>query len=77
MSNAAEWIYIGQTDNIRRALQHHLEEAEGSIMKRHPTGFVFEICDQAHCRERQGRLVTEYAPACNRGGESAFTKKPH
>jgi hypothetical protein len=69
ISNASEWIYIGQTDNIRGALQHHLQDVDTSIMKRRPTGFVFEICDESHRQARQGRLVTEYAPACNKGGE--------
>jgi|ERR1700677_4205809 hypothetical protein len=68
ISNASEWIYIGQSDNIQAALQEHLQDVDASIMKRHPTGFVFEICDQTHRLARQGRLVVEYAPACNRGG---------
>ncbi len=66
ISNAREWIYIGETDNIQSSLMSHLHEINTKLMKRVPTGFVFEVCDQAHRAARQDRLVTEYGPACNR-----------
>ena len=66
ISNAREWIYIGETDNIQGALLTHLQRLETALMKRGPTGFVFEICDQARRSSRQDRLVVEYGPACNR-----------
>jgi hypothetical protein len=66
ISNAREWIYIGETDNIQIALLDHLQKVDTSIMKRHPTGFVFEVCDQAKRAARQDRLVFEYEPVCNR-----------
>jgi len=66
ISNAREWIYIGETDNIQGALFHHLQDLGASLMKRQPTGFVFEICDEARRSARQDRLVLEYEPVCNR-----------
>jgi hypothetical protein len=66
ISNAREWIYIGETDNIQGALFHHLQDLYASLMKRQPTGFVFEICDGARRPARQDRLVLEYEPVCNR-----------
>jgi hypothetical protein len=66
ISNAREWIYIGVTGNIRSALLTHLQEAGTSLMKRLPTGFVFEVCDDAQHQRRQDRLVLEYEPTCNR-----------
>jgi predicted GIY-YIG superfamily endonuclease len=66
ISNAREWIYIGETDNIQSSLLDHLHEINTKLMKREPTGFVFEVCDQARRASRQDRLVTEYGPACNR-----------
>jgi predicted GIY-YIG superfamily endonuclease len=66
ISNAREWIYIGETDNIQSSLLSHLHEINTSLMKREPTGFVFEVCAQAHRASRQDRLVSEYGPACNR-----------
>ncbi|HYV62135.1 MAG TPA: hypothetical protein VE958_05645 [Bryobacteraceae bacterium] len=66
ISNAREWIYIGETDNIQGSLLTHLQDLQTSLMKREPTGFVFEVCDQARRSARQDRLVLEYEPACNR-----------
>ena len=66
ISNAREWIYIGEADNIQGALLAHLEERSTSLMKLEPTGFTFEICDGGRRPARQDRLVLEYHPACNR-----------
>ncbi len=66
ISNAREWIFIGETEDIQAALLAHVQEPDSSMMKRQPTGFVFEICDQAIRPSRQDRLVCEYGPACNR-----------
>lgn len=66
ISNAREWIYIGEADNIQGALLAHLVDADTSLMKRGPTGFTFEICDGGRRPARQGRLVLEYSPICNR-----------
>jgi hypothetical protein len=66
ISNAREWIYIGETNNIQSSLLAHLENHRTSLMKREPTGFVFEVCDEARRSARQDRLVLEYGPSCNR-----------
>ena len=66
ISNAREWIYIGETDNIQSSLLIHLQNLHTALMKRVPTGFVFEVCEQARRSSRQDRLVLEYEPACNR-----------
>jgi hypothetical protein len=66
ISNAREWIYIGQTDDIQRALLAHLEDAKTALMKREPTGFVYEMCEGPKRPARQDRLVLEYEPICNR-----------
>ena len=73
ISNAHEWIYIGETDNIQNALIEHLQERNTALQNRKPTGFAFEICDRARRASRQDRLVLEYEPACNRSaaGRSA------
>jgi hypothetical protein len=67
ISNAREWIYIGESDNIQGSLLTHLQELRTALMKREPTGFVFEVCDPASRSSRQDRLVVEYGPACNGG----------
>ena len=66
ISNAREWIYIGESDNIQGALFHHLQELHTALVKRLPTGFVFEVCDGARRSARQDRLILEYEPVCNR-----------
>jgi hypothetical protein len=66
VSNASQWLFIGETDDIQDALLTHLQDYETPLMKKQPTGFVFEICDRAGRCARQDRLVLEYEPACNR-----------
>jgi hypothetical protein len=65
MSNASEWIYIGETDNIQQVLLEHLGNPNTSVMKKRPTGFVCELCDGTRSPARQERLILEYEPACN------------
>jgi hypothetical protein len=66
ISNAREWIYIGETDDIQGALLTHLNEFESALMRSKPAGFVFEVCDRGRRSARQDRLVHEYGPTCNR-----------
>lgn len=66
ISNAREWIYIGQTDNIQGKLLDHLSEANSLLKKRGPTGFAFELCEASIRTSRQDRLVLEYEPIVNR-----------
>jgi predicted GIY-YIG superfamily endonuclease len=65
LSNAREWIYIGVSENIRGSLLEHLEARSSRLMKRQPTGFVYEVCLGDEC-VRQDRLIQEYEPTCNR-----------
>jgi hypothetical protein len=66
ISNATEWIYIGESDNIQEALLGHLQELGTPLLTRRPTGFVFEICEWTRRSARQDRLILEYEPTCNR-----------
>jgi hypothetical protein len=68
ISNAREWIFIGETNNIQAKLLDHLQNPETPLMKMRPTGFVFESCEPAGRPARHNRLVLEYEPACNRKG---------
>ncbi len=65
LSNAREWIYIGESDNIQAALLAHLSEPDSELMRLAPKGFVLETCDRARRLFRQGRLIGEYRPLCN------------
>lgn len=66
ISNKNEWIYIGESDNIQRALLEHLMEVNSPLQRREPTGFVFDICAGGLRVDRQGKLIMEYGPTCNR-----------
>ena len=66
ISNSREWIFVGETDDIRAALLKHLQEPDTPQMRRQPTGFVFEVCERASRSARLDRLVLEYEPICNR-----------
>ncbi|HEU0122585.1 MAG TPA: hypothetical protein VFQ91_18780 [Bryobacteraceae bacterium] len=65
ISNAREWIYIGQADGIQAALLGHLEALNMALIQRLPSGFVFEICSGNQRQVRQDRLVQEYVPILN------------
>lgn len=76
VSNAREWIYIGETDNIQASLLEELRQTDSAILKRYPTGFVFELCVPAGRLARQERLIWEYVPVFNRrlyGSETGGT----
>ena len=66
ISNAREWLYIGQTEDIHGALLAHIQDASTSLMRQSPTGFVFEVCAGGRRPARQESLVREYGPTCNR-----------
>jgi hypothetical protein len=66
ISNGAEWIYIGETDNIRQRLLEHLAENTTQLKARMPTGFTYELCAPVARTGRQDRLVMQYEPVCNR-----------
>ena len=65
LSSAREWIYIGETDNIRAMLLQHLAEVNSAVSSRKPTGFTFEVCAENARVERQNRLIKELGPVCN------------
>ena len=66
ISNARQWIYIGEADNIRERLLEHLTETGVGIKRFLPTGFTFEVCDSHTKAERHSQLVTQYHPVYNR-----------
>jgi hypothetical protein len=66
LSNAREWIYVGECDDIKAQLQQHLRERNTFLTERHPTGFTFEVCAHGDRIGRQNQLVLELEPVCNR-----------
>jgi len=43
LSNAREWIHVGETDNIQGRLLEHLEGTDSFRAAGAPTGFSFEL----------------------------------
>jgi hypothetical protein len=66
LTNSAGWIYIGECDDIRKALLDHLQEPDTPVVRRRPTGFVFEVCNWRNRVARHDSLIVEYEPRCNR-----------
>jgi hypothetical protein len=62
LSNAREWILVGEADNIKAALLRHLRETHTPLLEREPTGFIFELCVSYNRVARQKRLIQEYRP---------------
>jgi len=68
LSNSRNWLYIGESDNMRESLLGHLRNPDAGISGGSPTGFVFEACDRSARGARHDRLVREYTPAVHRLG---------
>jgi hypothetical protein len=67
ISNAREWIYIGETDGIQHALLGLFEDARAPVMKREPTGFVYQLCGQSagrHGKAPGSRIRAYLQPDC-------------
>jgi len=75
ISNAQEWVFIDEADDICNALLAHVNQPDSTVMRHHPTGFVFEICDRARRSARKLRLILEYDPGCNRRSTSSQRKR--
>jgi hypothetical protein len=43
----AGWIYIGESDDMRRTLLDHWKRNNAYITTAHPTAFAFEVCNLA------------------------------
>ena len=62
---ARQWVYVGESDDIRQSLFEHLN-APGACMKRRgPLSYSFELVPAAERATRRQALVTALVPACN------------
>ena len=66
LSNARQWIYVGETSNIQAELLKHLQFPDTSLKAQTPTGFTYELSSEEHRVERQNQLVFELEPIGNR-----------
>ncbi len=66
LSNAREWLFIGESDNIQAHLLEHLKDRNSVWKAQDPTGFTFEICSATERVARQAALIREFGPRFNR-----------
>lgn len=60
----SEWVYIGETGNIRNRLKEHLRDQR--IMRYRPTGFCFELHPEMARMVRERQLIGQLDPSANR-----------
>jgi hypothetical protein len=81
LHNSAQCIYVGETENIRRALLGHLHGDVPWITIWSPTGFCFEACSETSRVQQKNELTMRLRPAVkNRAAdvdESSARVKPH
>lgn len=65
LSNARQWIYVGEATDIHAELRRHLLNQQGEIGRLAPSGFTFELCHASDRAGRRSQLVTELNPAVN------------
>lgn len=66
--NSGQWIYVGESKDMEARLYAHLHgesDQSGCILRRQPTGYVFDTCDSATRTARESALIRELAPSCN------------
>ena len=65
LSNARQWVCVGEADDVQAALRAHLSAPGTRLRAALPTGFTFELCQGSMRRARVERLILELSPACN------------
>jgi hypothetical protein len=58
------WVYVGESDNIRRSLFRHLNGAPPRLSGHGPLSFTFERAAAGDRTARWQAMVTDLKPAC-------------
>jgi len=66
LADARQWIYVGETADIRAELLKHLENPGAFLQEHPPSGFTFELTPAGQRIGRQNRLISELEPIGNR-----------
>ncbi len=61
VSNAKNWLFIEETENIRASLMGYLADSS-SLAADSPSGFSFELSPSYNRTARRDRLIAELAP---------------
>lgn len=61
-----QMIFIGETDNLREAMQTHINDKTHCIHKYDPSLVLVEFTtSESHRKNRESQLISEYHPPCN------------
>jgi hypothetical protein len=60
-----QWLYVGESDDIRQSLFGHLNEPAACMAASRPLSFSFESVPAGERIVRQRALVAELSPACS------------
>jgi hypothetical protein len=66
LADARQWIYVGETTDIRAELFNHLENPHGFLRDHPPSGYTYELTTPGERIKRQNQLVLELEPIGNR-----------
>lgn len=69
LSNASQWIYVGETGNIHAELSRHLQHPNTFLKGNSPSGFTYELSSAGQRVARRNQLVFELDPIGNRVAE--------
>ncbi len=61
--NLNDPVFVGESDNIRKALLHHETDIDLRLSRHRPTGFVFETCSPRKRKQRVDDLIERLHPA--------------
>jgi excinuclease UvrABC nuclease subunit len=65
ISNARQWIYVGETANIQAELRKHLQHPNEALREHTASGYTYELSPAEYRVERQNQLISELAPVGN------------
>jgi hypothetical protein len=60
-----QWVYVGESDDIRHSLFRHLNEPDACMDRCGPLSFSFELTSSAERVSRRKALMAELRPVCN------------
>jgi hypothetical protein len=64
--NTKDWIYVGESGDIRKSLLAHFDGDNACIKRNAPFGFQFELTPASERVARKKKLIAELGPICNR-----------
>jgi hypothetical protein len=70
LHNSARCIYVGEAENIRRALLGHLQGDIPCITVWDPSGFCFELCPETVRVGKKNNLTMRFGPAIKEAGDA-------